>query len=38
MCEARPDPQKLQELAARYELEIDMSSVPGLCERFGVRF
>lgn len=36
--EVWPDPERLQELTARYELEIDMSSVPGLCERFGVKF
>jgi mannose-6-phosphate isomerase-like protein (cupin superfamily) len=33
-----PDMEKFKELTERYELEIDVSSVPGLCERFGVRF
>jgi quercetin dioxygenase-like cupin family protein len=31
------DPQTLGELCARYELEMDPESVPGLVERFGVR-
>jgi quercetin dioxygenase-like cupin family protein len=31
------DPQALAELSARYELEMDPSSVPGLLERFGLR-
>jgi hypothetical protein len=33
-----PDPQRLAALCARYDLDMDMSSVPGLIERFGVRF
>ena len=33
-----PDMTKVQSLCAQYELEIDGTSVPGLCERFGVRF
>lgn len=33
----RPDPQRLAALCARYALDMDMSSVPGLVERFGVR-
>ena len=33
-----PDPEKLGPLAAEYGLEVDMDSVPGLCERFGVSF
>jgi hypothetical protein len=33
-----PDPQKLAALCARYELDMDLSSVPGLIKRFGVRF
>jgi mannose-6-phosphate isomerase-like protein (cupin superfamily) len=32
------DPQALAELSARYELEMDPDSVPGLAERFGVVF
>jgi mannose-6-phosphate isomerase-like protein (cupin superfamily) len=32
------DPQALAELCARYELEMDPDSVPGLIERFDVRF
>jgi hypothetical protein len=35
---AGADPQTLGELCARYELEMDPDSVPGLVERFGVRF
>jgi len=33
-----PDPQWLVELGARYGLEFDIDSVPGLCERFGLTF
>jgi mannose-6-phosphate isomerase-like protein (cupin superfamily) len=33
-----PDMEKFQELTTRFELEIDGSSVPGLCERFGLKF
>ena len=33
-----PDPQWLADLGARYGLEMDPDSVPGLCERFGVVF
>ncbi len=32
------EPQALAELCARYELEMDPDSVPGLVERFGLRF
>jgi mannose-6-phosphate isomerase-like protein (cupin superfamily) len=32
------DPEALAELCARYELEMDPHSVPGLIERFDVRF
>ncbi len=32
------DPQVLGELCARYGLEMDPTSVPGLIERYGVRF
>jgi mannose-6-phosphate isomerase-like protein (cupin superfamily) len=32
------DPQTLGELCARYELEMQPDSVPGLVERFGLRF
>ena len=35
---AQADPQVLGELCSRYELEMDPDSVPGLVERFGVRF
>jgi mannose-6-phosphate isomerase-like protein (cupin superfamily) len=35
---AEADPELLGELCARYELEIDPDTVPGLIERFGVRF
>jgi mannose-6-phosphate isomerase-like protein (cupin superfamily) len=33
-----PDPATLGPIAARYGLEIDMESVPALCERFGLSF
>ena len=33
-----PDPQRLAALCARYALDMDVSSVPGLIQRFGVRF
>ena len=32
------DPAQLGEMCERYELEMDPASVPGLVERFGVRF
>ena len=35
---AQTDPQVMGELCARYELEMDPDSVPGLVERFDVRF
>lgn len=31
-------PEALAELSARYELDMDPASVPGLIERFGLRF
>lgn len=34
----RADPQTLAELCARYELEMDPDSIPGLVERFDLRF
>jgi hypothetical protein len=33
-----PDRQRLAALCARYELDMDLSSVPDLVQRFGVRF
>jgi mannose-6-phosphate isomerase-like protein (cupin superfamily) len=33
-----PDLEWLAELDARYGLETDAASIPGLCERFGLRF
>lgn len=33
-----PDPGRLAALCARYALDMDMSSVGGLVQRFGVRF
>src|SRR5436190_10291594 len=35
---AQADPTVLGSLCSRYELEMDPDSVPGLVERFGVRF
>jgi mannose-6-phosphate isomerase-like protein (cupin superfamily) len=34
----RARPEALAELGARYELEVDPESIPGLVERFGLRF
>jgi hypothetical protein len=34
----RAEPRALAELCARYELEMDPDSIPGLVERFGLRF
>jgi quercetin dioxygenase-like cupin family protein len=33
-----PDPQRIIALSAHFKVEMDLSSVPGLVERFGVRF
>jgi mannose-6-phosphate isomerase-like protein (cupin superfamily) len=33
-----PDPQRFAALCARYALDMDMSSVPSLVQRFGIRF
>ena len=33
-----PDPQRLGALCASYKLDMDLSSVPSLIQRFGVRF
>ena len=33
-----PDPERVGEIASRYGLEMDIESVPGLCEKYGVRF
>ena len=38
LASGRPDPQRLAALWERYELDMDMASVPGLVQRFGVRF
>jgi quercetin dioxygenase-like cupin family protein len=35
---ANAKPQALTELCARYELEMDPGSIPGLVDRFGARF
>jgi quercetin dioxygenase-like cupin family protein len=34
----RAEPEALAELSARYELEMDPESIPGLVERFDLRF
>jgi mannose-6-phosphate isomerase-like protein (cupin superfamily) len=36
-AQAGVDPEKIAPLAAEYGLEVQWDSVPGLCERFGVR-
>jgi hypothetical protein len=33
-----PEPEWLAALGARYGLEFDFESIPGLCERFGLQF
>ena len=33
-----PEPEWLAALGARYGIEFDFESIPGLCERFGVSF
>jgi mannose-6-phosphate isomerase-like protein (cupin superfamily) len=38
LIDGPPDPQRLAALWTRYALDMDMSSVPGLVQRFGVRF
>jgi mannose-6-phosphate isomerase-like protein (cupin superfamily) len=38
LAHGHPDPQRLAALWARYELDMDMSSVPSLVQRFGVWF
>ena len=35
--EGGPDLARFADLCERYGLEMDPESVPGLCERFGVR-
>jgi gentisate 1,2-dioxygenase len=35
---AQAEPQILADLCARYGLEMDPGSIPGLIERFGLRF
>jgi len=35
---ARPTPEAVGEIAARYGLEFDMASIPALCERHGLHF
>jgi hypothetical protein len=36
--DGRPEPERIGPIAARYGLELDPSSIPSLCERFGLRF
>jgi Cupin domain len=33
-----PTPETVAPIAARYGLEVDPASIPGLCERHGLRF
>ena len=33
-----PTPEQRQELAARYDLEVDPGSLPGLCREHGLTF
>ena len=36
--QGRPDPKQIAPIAARYDLELDPTSIPSLCARFGVTF
>jgi mannose-6-phosphate isomerase-like protein (cupin superfamily) len=36
--DGKPNPELLGPIAARYGLDVDGSSIPGLCTRFGVAF
>jgi mannose-6-phosphate isomerase-like protein (cupin superfamily) len=36
--DGKPRPEQIGPIAARYGLELDPSSIPSLCERFGLRF
>ena len=36
--EGPPDPERMGKLMARYQLEVDPSSIPRLCEEHGLRF
>ena len=36
--DGKPQPERIGPIAARYGLELDPSSIPSLCERFGLRF
>ena len=36
--DGKPQPERIGPIAARYGLELDPSSIPTLCERFGLRF
>jgi quercetin dioxygenase-like cupin family protein len=38
LADGPPDPEKVRALQARYELEMDMESVPRLCREHGLRF
>ena len=38
LLDGPPNPHRLTELCSRYELDVDLNSIPGLIERFGVRF
>jgi mannose-6-phosphate isomerase-like protein (cupin superfamily) len=37
-ADGRPDRAQVDAIAARYGLELDFGSIPGLLERFGLRF
>ena len=38
VADGPPDPEKRAAIAAKYELEVDPNSVPGLVEEHGLRF
>ena len=38
LSSGHPDPQRLAAIRSRYALDVDMSSVPELIQRFGVHF
>ena len=38
LVDGRPDPEKIAPLAARHGLELDPSTIPALCQEFGLTF
>ncbi|HEX6548382.1 MAG TPA: cupin domain-containing protein [Candidatus Dormibacteraeota bacterium] len=38
LADGGPDPEKIGPIAARYSLELDPSTIPDLCQEFGLTF